>query len=135
MTTRVCATCGTEKPFAEFNKDSRKKYGIRYNCRLCERNRMKIYDSSDAGQKRMRVGRWKKQGIQITHDEYVEMYARLQGKCQICGVKLSSLCVDHDHKTGKIRGLLCRPCNIGVSALGESEQVMSKAIEYLKESL
>lgn len=135
MTTRVCANCKVEKPFAEFNKDSRKKHGIRYNCRGCERSRMKDYDASEAGQRRMRVGRWKAQGIEITHDEYVEMYKRLQGRCQICTIELPSLCVDHNHDTGKVRGLLCRPCNIGVSALGENERVLRRAIAYLKDSL
>lgn len=82
----------------------------------------------------MRIGRWKQQGIDITHDEYVDKYNRLQGKCQICSKQFETLCVDHNHETGKVRGLLCRPCNIAISALGEDEQTMLNAIKYLKET-
>jgi hypothetical protein len=102
MPTRVCAHCKIEKPFTEFNKDSRKKHGIRYNCKVCERKRMKEYDSSEAGQKRMRVGRWKTQNIDISFDEYTEMYSLAGGKCEICGTFMESLCVDHNHETGAI---------------------------------
>lgn len=134
MTTRVCSTCKVEKSFDEFNKDSRKKHGIRYNCKECERVRMKKYDTSDSGQKRMRVGRWKQQGIDITHEEYVDRYTRLQGKCQICNKSFKTLCVDHNHSTGKIRGLLCRPCNIAISALMEDKDIMQNAIKYIEDT-
>ncbi len=132
MSTRVCARCKIEQPFSEFNKDSKKKHGIRYNCKECERARMIKYDASEAGVQRMRVGRWKLQGINITFDEYADRYARLGGKCEICGDFKESLCVDHNHKTGEIRGLLCKPCNIGLSALKENDSVLESAISYLR---
>ena len=134
MTTRVCATCKVEKTFADFNKDNRKKHGIRYNCKECDRKRMKVYDLSEAGKKRMRSGKWKAQGIQITYDEYIEFYKKLEGKCQICNKYFKTLCVDHSHKTGKVRGLLCRPCNLAISALMEDKDIMENAIKYIEES-
>jgi hypothetical protein len=56
--------------------------------------------------------------------------------CSKCKVEneFKTLCVDHNHTTGKIRGLLCRQCNIGISALKENEQNFIKAIKYLKEN-
>ena len=134
MLTKVCSRCKTEKPHEDFAKDARKKFGLSCRCKECVRANSKIYDASDAGQKRMRIGRWKQQGIDITHDEYVDKYNRLQGKCQICSKQFETLCVDHNHETGKVRGLLCRPCNIAISALGEDEQTMLNAIKYLKET-
>lgn len=59
-------------------------------------------------------------------------------KCAICGKpetstymgKITSLCVDHDHKTGKTRKLLCNRCNVSLGII-ENESFMKKAINYL----
>lgn len=54
----------------------------------------------------------------ITVEDYREMERRQGGRCAICGGKnrAERLHIDHDHKTGKARGLLCRPCNMAVAA-------------------
>ena len=96
---------------------------------------MKLYDSSDAGKKRMRIGKWKIQGIDIDYKTYEVMYEEQKGKCKICDNEAKSLCVDHSHETGKIRGLLCRQCNIGIASLKEKQENFLKAIDYLKEHL
>ena len=132
MSTRVCARCKIDQPFSDFNKDAKKKHGIRYNCKTCERARMQKYDKSEAGIQRMRASHWKIQGINITFDEYADRYAAVGGKCEICGDFNESLCVDHNHSTGAIRGLLCKPCNIGISALKEQAEVLNNAISYLR---
>lgn len=59
------------------------------------------------------------------------MYLEQDGRCALCGKKFISLCVDHNHSTKIVRGLLCRPCNY-VLALLESEEIMARVIEYLK---
>ena len=57
------------------------------------------------------------------------------GKCAICGgVPVQSrLCVDHDHKTGRIRGLLCRKCNAALGLFSDSRELLKKADEYLSQ--
>jgi len=132
MDVRVCSKCKESKAFSEFPKDSRKKHGIRYSCRVCENARMAKYDKSEAGVKRMRTGKWKQQGIDITFDEYEERYARLEGRCEICNDFQTSLCVDHDHNTGLVRGLLCRPCNLGLSAFKEEPKIFLNAEAYIR---
>lgn len=134
METRVCSICKVEKQHAAFSKDRRKPFGISSRCKQCICVKSKQYDVSEAGQKRMRIAKWKKQGINITHDKYVEIYAKLEGKCQICKQQFKTLCVDHDHTTGKVRGLLCRPCNLGISAFLENNKVMQNAIKYIEET-
>src|SRR5579863_8484939 len=68
-------------------------------------------------------GRWEKQlreRFGISSDKYWEMHATQNGLCKICGKPQSvgtKLDVDHDHKTGKIRALLCRHCNAGIGQL------------------
>ena len=59
---------------------------------------------------------------------------KLDFACDICGKEESNgfdLAVDHNHKTGKIRGLLCRKCNTGIGLFQDSTELLAKAIEYL----
>jgi hypothetical protein len=75
----------------------------------------------------------------LTIADYDHMFARQNGRCAICKQTQSStlrgkprmLSVDHDHSTGKIRGLLCNLCNRGIGALRDSPMLLSAAIEYL----
>lgn len=52
--------------------------------------------------------------------------------CEICGKK--SNCLDHDHKTGKFRSVLCKPCNFGIGHLNDDVGLLEKAIVYLRKS-
>jgi len=55
------------------------------------------------------------------------------GKCGICAKKLDeSFCVDHDHDTGRVRGLLCHNCNKGLGLLGDTVDSVEAALKYLK---
>ena len=63
--------------------------------------------------------------------------ARSQGNsCAICGAKPKGrrLAVDHDHKTGKIRGLLCMPCNTALGKFRDDPKLLRKAIKYLEKA-
>ena len=66
-------------------------------------------------------------------DDLPSIVACQDGVCGICG-KDKRLMVDHDHKTGKVRGLLCSSCNRGLGALGDEEIGLHRAIEYLQRS-
>lgn len=63
-----------------------------------------------------------------------------RGCCKICGDSLSfdgsgkSYAIDHCHTTGKVRGLLCRECNIMLGTARDNEEILANAIEYLRES-
>jgi hypothetical protein len=55
------------------------------------------------------------------------------GKCKLCFIDIKTKSyVDHNHKTGKIRGLLCNGCNAGIGMLKEDINVLNRAIEYLE---
>jgi hypothetical protein len=75
----------------------------------------------------------------ITLDEYEAMVQSQDGKCAICGRvpegkhNQGSLHVDHDHRTKKVRGLLCSHCNRGLGFLGDSVETLLRAAEYLAE--
>lgn len=70
----------------------------------------------------------------MTLEEYNSASDRQSGLCLICNKKEEGkrLNVDHSHKTGKVRGLLCGPCNRGLGDFKDNTEAMLKAIEYLK---
>jgi hypothetical protein len=55
-------------------------------------------------------------------------------KCEICGFADEALCVDHDHETGRIRGVLCRRCNRSIGQLGDTPEHLQRALDYLLRS-
>lgn len=78
-----------------------------------------------------------RQSFGITLKEYNKILEEQNGLCAICERKCVSgkkLAVDHCHKTGKIRGLLCNACNLGIGKLGDSEESLLKALNYLRKS-
>ena len=72
----------------------------------------------------------------ITIDDYSAMLDKQGGKCAICGKHYTelkkSLCVDHDHKTGSVRGLLCHYCNTFLGMMGDDPDKIRLAAQYLE---
>lgn len=59
--------------------------------------------------------RWKRAGIVLDHEQYNEILMAQGGVCAICsGVERRKLAADHDHETGRVRGLICTRCNVGL---------------------
>lgn len=69
----------------------------------------------------------------ITPDDYDRMFAEQNGLCAICeeGIDTGRLCVDHSHITGKVRGLLCRNCNLKLQIF-EDNKFMERAKKYIE---
>lgn len=72
----------------------------------------------------------------ITIEQYNDMFLKQDGCCAICGKHQSefkiTLSVDHDHITGKVRGLLCGSCNTTLGNMNDDIILLNNAIEYLK---
>lgn len=69
----------------------------------------------------------------ITVEQYRQMFEDQNGVCMICGNSTDyRLCVDHNHETGEVRGLLCRPCNSGLANYQENVVYLQNAINYLR---
>ena len=71
----------------------------------------------------------------ITLDDYDALLASQNGVCAICLKKQSTerrLSVDHDHTTGRVRGILCKDCNTGIGHLRDSITILESAIQYLR---
>lgn len=72
----------------------------------------------------------------LTTVDYEAMLAAQGGRCACCGTTSNSdgkrLFVDHDHVTGAVRGIICRNCNRGIAALGDSSVGVRRALSYLE---
>lgn len=68
-------------------------------------------------------------GLKFT--DYESLKAKQKNLCGICG-KAKKLVVDHDHKTGFVRGLLCINCNQALGGFYDSKEILLSAISYLK---
>ena len=78
-----------------------------------------------------------KRNYGITLKEYEELIQEQNNVCAICGQVCSTgkkLAIDHDHTTGKVRGLLCKNCNVALGQFKDSVDVLQKAIKYLEKS-
>lgn len=74
----------------------------------------------------------------LSLDDYDKLLIKQNGVCAICKHKetkkgIDFLPVDHNHKTGKVRGLLCNACNWGIGHLKDDIEILENAIKYLKQ--
>lgn len=127
-------------------------------CVQCERDSsreaMRAKRKADPrGVRRAQVAARLQKTYGITEEQYAAMFAAQNGYCKICPEKLTSRLddsrpldkgtgrvpnavgrVDHDHATGKIRGLLCSNCNQGLGKFQDDEKILLNAVGYLRAS-
>ncbi|EAK2897013.1 hypothetical protein C0959_00155 [Campylobacter coli] len=117
-------------------------------CRLCDKE-FKPYSPShhycsDECTELARADAYYYRNYKISIFQYYDIYMKNNGKCYICnseGFTLSwnnpttSLALDHDHKTGKARGMLCHNCNRALGLFNDSLDTLKKAIDYLNTDL
>jgi Autographiviridae endonuclease VII len=141
---KKCSACGVEKDNSEFHKNPGSRDGLNSSCKSCKsaynrwlaKNPVEIrkYKNGKLKKRTIRTDVCKKYGI--TSDNYDELLESQNGVCAICGGhpkgKKRRLCIDHDHNTGKIRGLLCNECNVALGAAKDSESVLVRMINYLR---
>lgn len=124
---RRCPDCQTVKPLPEFprNQSGRKGYG-RY-CKPCHNARGKASLDKRGGSREYHLRR--RYGIGQT--DFDEMLAAQQGRCAICGAP-DPQHVDHDHRNGWVRGILCFNCNGGLGQFQDDPKLLAGAYTYLK---
>jgi len=136
---KQCSNCKEFKIEREFNKDRTNPDGLDYKCKSCNSNEAKQLWKSDKGKQSQRLRSRKyelKRLYGITLDDYNNLLKKQNYGCAICGSqmksKLGNLHVDHDHKTGIVRGLLCIQCNITLGMLREDSNRIKKVLQYLE---
>lgn len=79
-----------------------------------------------------------KKSFNISLEEYETLVKKQNECCACCGKHQSelrvALNVDHCHDTGKVRGLLCWDCNVGIGKLGDTEEGLQMALDYIRRS-
>jgi hypothetical protein len=67
----------------------------------------------------------------LTLDDFRQMSVKQAGRCAVCGEE-RQLCVDHDHRSGAVRALLCQKCNRGLGHFDDNPALLECAAAYLK---
>lgn len=117
---RCCIDC---KQFKSLDQYYNNKSGKTSVCKECSHIRSIKYHKS--------TYKYAKYGI--TKELYDEMFKRQDGKCPICNICLEKeIHTDHDHLTGKVRGILCGKCNKGLGQFDDNVIYLTNAIKYLK---
>ena len=125
--TKRCPNCRCIKPATEFPRNRATWDGLATYCKPCHNKRMKenkdrLYGGERDFLLKLRYG----------IDE-VGVQALLEaqgGVCAICGAEAPTH-VDHDHATGRIRGVLCFSCNRGLGMVEDDVEVLRSALRYL----
>lgn len=126
--TKHCYVCGETKHVGGFPKHKHRHDGFNSRCTSCENDR-------HATQARKTSRRARTLGQYGMNDTQYQMLLDSQGGvCAICGNSpqvTEKLAVDHCHKGGHVRGLLCRPCNAAIGLLKDDAQIANRAVQYL----
>jgi len=130
---KTCYACKETKPLTEFFRSNKIFY--QKECKSCNRERKYNWYKTEIGKKSSANTKLKRR-FGLTLEQYEEMYKGQNNSCAICGSETSGnnhrLAVDHCHTTNKIRGLLCKMCNVGLGNFVDSPQRLRKAAEYLE---
>lgn len=126
--------CGKVLPISSFSYHTKRNHPLS-QCDECRKKQKREYAKSGRGVEASRKAALRRHyGLSI--EEYNAMEESQKGKCLICKRKPKSrLHVDHCHKTGRVRGLLCAPCNTAIGKMRDCPKILRSAIEYLESKL
>ncbi len=130
-TSKVCPGCNEDKPMDQYYPQPNRADGYRVYCIPC----------NSAQNERHRF----KRQYGLTLELYHIILEEQNNKCACCGTpiykrtespsKKLTAHVDHDHETGRVRGLLCGTCNSGIGHLGDNQEGIERALEYVKQTV
>jgi hypothetical protein len=135
---KPCKECGEIKPINEFYKNKSMADGHINTCKECKKaytkERMRVFRQRHKPEHDRYLRHWYlRHKYKISIEEYESMLGEQEGHCKLCD-RTENLCVDHCHDTGKIRGILCASCNVGIGNLQDDPDLLRKAAEYLEKS-
>lgn len=126
VTEKRCGKCQNLLPASSFN---RKGAGLQSYCRECSKSvQQKYYHEGSYYLRNIIQNRYG-----ITQSDYEDLLEKQAHRCATCKKK-RKLVVDHDHQSGKVRGLLCDPCNITLGKVNDRVDTLQAMIRYLEEN-
>jgi hypothetical protein len=144
MLKKVCSKCNKPKNLNAFRKLSG-KVGLRAECRACLARRARKWREENPTYSKT----WKKENKDldalyqwrgslkrkygITETQFYKLLEENNKRCAICKREFESRPnVDHCHKTGRIRGILCKACNRGLGMFGDNLERLKSAVNYME---
>jgi hypothetical protein len=145
---KVCSACSQRLPLTAYSPCRAYKDGYRGQCKGCRSAYTKAYIQKTGYKCKTRSRHVRKrpsegyraeklkQKYGITVQQFDDMLAA-QGGCAVClsptprGGRHNRFVVDHCHKTGRVRGVLCHPCNIALGVLGDTPESIFRALAYV----
>ena len=137
METKICKKCGLEKPITEysFKRPKNRKPGLQPRCKHCAAEDTKLWNVRNKSTAR---DRYLQRNYGISESEYKARLVAQNDCCLLCGVEFNhgdwgsnSPVVDHCHKNGHVRGILCNECNRGLGYFHDNPEALIKAASYL----
>lgn len=142
---RWCSGCERFKPLGQFYADRRTRDGLTRRCRDCHsRKSYEARQQSDApharrGYDKLRRGR----RFGLSPEDLAAIESAQDGRCAIClepetefwkdGTR-KNLAIDHDHESGRVRGLLCGQCNTALGKFRDDPARLRRAADYVESS-
>ena len=155
MARRVCNKCGIEKNLKSFSPASYTKDRVRHICKVCVKKTNRAYYKSVIKRKELQQNnimnvtvninafsdsevlkreiRWKSYGI--TDLQSATDLWKVSTHCAICNKQFTrsrEKCLDHDHSSQKVRGILCRMCNTALGHFGDNKEGILRVLKYLE---
>lgn len=136
---RACKNCKVIKDLDKFTLNKLCKYGREHTCKACTITRQGSWEQISPNSHKNSYYKWKHG---VTKSQYDSMFERQGGVCAVCRNKetglngkrtgIKALCIDHDHKTGAVRELLCNRCNTALGSLREDLNIITNLVDYIK---
>ncbi len=123
-----CSRCKKRKSSTEFSPHKGRSDGLQSRCKSC-RTDLELARRQTGAIRVYQINRL--YGLSSTG--YAALLDMQGGTCAICRQVYAAekLCIDHDHATGKIRGILCNPCNTGLGFFKDNPDRLHSALDYL----
>ena len=129
----------------EEKKAANREYQLRYRetHRELLREKSHKYEAAHPGQGCSRSQKWRREHPEqaratrrkyrygINTEEQKQLLVDQKGICAICGDATAKLEMDHSHVTGKVRGWLCKKCNVGLGHFNDDSILLRKALEFI----
>lgn len=147
--TKFCPKCKNNLETSLFNRANRRD-GYQTYCRNCHNTMQREkYKNNPEEKLKRQIRQRKRQSVNplakkdaelkrlynISIDDYLAMFKDQNMVCKVCKSECktkNSLSVDHDHNTGKVRGLLCNRCNRAIGMFEDNPDLLIKAAKYLQ---
>jgi hypothetical protein len=138
-----CTGCDTTKPRDAFRvrKSGRQAGEIEFPCRACRSTRKAAYNKRNPekvlaweARRDNRLKVLRRHGL--TQAEYLAMLDEQEDRCASCRDEFSEtqkrVCIDHNHRTGTVRGILCHNCNVSAGLLNDEPARLRALADYLE---